>query len=487
VDPGNLHKSDVYLKALSNQQIINSIKDENGLSSIKEAGFRSLLIAPLLHHGECIGLIEFGSQKDHAFDFYSATRLVTLSEYVAMAINHVHEGEHERIMAVIKQTCTAIHPSVEWRFQEMARNYLQQIEHDEIPTPEPVIFKSVVPLFGVSDIRGSSTKRNDSIQADLEHQLGLAAEVIATAGATHPRPVFNELGFRIQQHQAAIAKGLRSGDETRIYMFLRQVVESAFDELGYLSDEIRGKIDQYRKQLDPEVGVVYQVRKSYDQSVMQINDTIGAYIDMQQELAQKMIPHYFEKFKTDGVDHNIYVGDSLLESGTCSPLDLRNLYLWQLMTMCGVVWLMRDIKPQLNTPLDTAHLILVQSTPLNITFQPEEKHFSVDGAYNARYEIVKKRIDKACIQRTGERLTQPGQIAIVYTQEREYQMYRDFITYLQNLGFLTENVIDELLEDLQGVHGLRALRVKVTEQPPKGWDPKKPQTSLGIEWGPNSK
>ena len=207
---------------------------------------------------------------------------------------------------------------------------------------------------------------------------------------------------------------------------------------------------------------------------------LSAYLDRQQEHAQEMIPHYFEKFKTDGVDHNIYVGDSLLESGKCSPLDLRNLYLWQLMSMCGVVWLMKTLKPKLSTPLDTAHLILLQSSPLNITFQMEEKHFSVDGAYNARYEIVKKRIDKACIHGTGERLTQPDQIAIVYTQEREFQMYREFITYLQEEGFVEEDFIDVLLEDLQGVHGLRALRVRVKEEPPEGWDPKEARSSLAI-------
>ena len=110
----------------------------------------------------------------------------------------------------------------------------------------------------------------------------------------------------------------------------------------------------------------------------------------------------------------------------------------------------------------------------------EEKHFSVDGAYNARYEIVKKRIDKACIHGTGERLTQPDQIAIVYTQEREAEMYREFITYLQEEGFLKTDFVDVLLEDLQGVHGLRALRVQVMDQPPEGWDPKDPRTSLGI-------
>ncbi len=476
----DLAPQDVYLKSIEHSTILNDLSDVEGLESIREAGLSSLMIAPLVYHDQHIGFLELASPRAHVFDFYAIPRVHNILKPLAMAINRVHDGEHERMMAVIKQTCTAIHPSVEWRFQEMARDYLQQVERDEIPVPQPVVFQNVVPLFGVSDIRGSSTHRNQSIQADLEHQLSLAAEVIATAGKSHPRPVYNELSSRIRRHQVAISEGLKSGDETRIYMFLRHVVESAFDELSSLSTDIAAKVHAYRSALDPDVGVIYQVRRSYDESVTQINDTIGAYLDRQQELAQKMIPHYFEKFKTDGVDHNIYVGESLLDTGTCSRLDLRNLYLWQLMSMCGVVWLMKTLKPTLSTPLDTAHLILLQSTPLNITFQMEEKHFSVDGAYNARYEIVKKRIDKAQINGTGERLTQPDQIAIVYTQEHEVQMYKEFITYLQEEGFLKEDFVDVLLEDLQGVHGLRAIRVQVMDKPPPGWDPKEARTSLGL-------
>jgi hypothetical protein len=36
----------------------------------------------------------------------------------------------------------------------------------------------------------------------------------------------------------------------------------------------------------------------------------------------------------------------------------------------------------------------------------DEKRFDVDGTYNARYEVVKKRIDKANIKGTKERITQ---------------------------------------------------------------------------------
>lgn len=48
--------------------------------------------------------------------------------------------------------------------------------------------------------------------------------------------------------------------------------------------------------------------------------------------------------------------------------------------------------------LRVASLILVHSNPMAIKFRMDEKQFDVDGAYNIRYEIIKKRIDKANIK-----------------------------------------------------------------------------------------
>jgi predicted nucleic acid-binding protein len=78
-----------------------------------------------------------------------------------------------------------------------------------------------------------------------------------------------------------------------------------------------------------------------------------------------------------------------------------------------------------------------------------------------RYEIMKKRIDKAVVLGTTERLTQPGKIAIVYSQGAEAAEYRDYIAYLQAQGYLHGEVEKLELEELQGVSGLRALRVAV--------------------------
>ena len=180
-----------------------------------------------------------------------------------------------------------------------------------------------------------------------------------------------------------------------------------------------------------------------------------------------MFPHYFEKQKTDGVDYQMYVGAALLEDGRIDPLCLKNLRLWQLMVTCGIAVRAHRLRDRLPIPLETTHLILVQHAPLSIRFRFDEKRFDVDGAYDIRYEIVKKRIDKAVVQGGSERVTQPGQVAIVYNQPAEAAEYRSYIEYLQSLGYLGDPVESLELSELQGVQGLRALRVPIALDSPK--------------------
>ena len=212
---------------------------------------------------------------------------------------------------------------------------------------------------------------------------------------------------------------------------------------------------------------MYHRRRLFEESVTRIAESTSSYLDLEEQAAQGMFPHYFEKQKTDGVDYQIYVGASLVEDGRADPLCLKNLRLWQLMVTCGLAVRASELRDHLPVPLETTHLILVQHAPLSIRFRFDEKRFDVDGAYDIRYEIVKKRIDKAVVQGTAERVTQPGKIAIVYSQPAEALEYRRYIEYLQSLGYLTRDVQALELGELQGVQGLRALRVEVALDNPK--------------------
>jgi hypothetical protein len=70
------------------------------------------------------------------------------------------------------------------------------------------------------------------------------------------------------------------------------------------------------------------------------------------------------------------------------------------------------------------------------------------------------------VEGTSDRVTQPGKIAIIYSQNPEGHEYRGYIEYLQSLGYLTSELEELDLGELQGVQGLRALRVAVDLENP---------------------
>ena len=425
-------------------------------------GVRNFVCAPLHYQDKVIGTLELVSPRVGDLNATHLPRLEEVLPLFSMAVQRSVEELNSRIQTVINEQCTAIHPTVEWRFRRAVLNSFERHRDAAGATElEPIVFEGVYPLYGLADIRGSSTQRAQAIQADLITQLRLAKAVVESAREARSLPALDELAYRIDHRTAQIERTLTSSDEVGIVAFLRGEVESLLDHLGTFGPGIRERIAAYRQSLDVRLGTVYHRRRLFEESVTRIAESISSYLDLEEQAAQGMFPHYFEKQKTDGVDYQIYVGASLLEDRRADPLCLKNLRLWQLMVTCGLAVRAAELRDHLPVPLETTHLILVQHAPLSIRFRFDEKRFDVDGAYDIRYEIVKKRIDKAVIHGTAERVTQPGKIAIIYSQPAEAQEYRVYLDYLQGLGYLTREVEQLELEELQGVRGLRALRVGV--------------------------
>ena len=451
--------------------VIEDLTEYPGRTPVEEeliqSGVRTIVCAPLHYQDRVIGTLELASAHVGAL---SATHLPKLQEVLplfSMAVQRSVEELNSRIQTVINEQCTAIHPTVEWRFRKAVLNAFDRGSASKVTELEPIVFEGVYPLYGLADIRGSSTQRGRAIQADLLQQLRLARAVVQSASETRPGPALDELAYRIDSRTAHIEHGLSSSDEIGLIAFLRAEVEGLLDHLGTFGAGVREQIVAYRAGLDARVGTVYHRRRMFEESVTSIAETISSYLELEQQAAQAMFPHYFEKQKTDGVDYQIYVGPALLENGRVDPLCLKNLRLWQLMITCGMAARAHQLRDGLPIPLETTHLILVQHAPLSIRFRFDEKRFDVDGAYDIRYEIMKKRIDKALVEGTTERVTQPGKVALVYSQPGEALEYRAYIEYLQSLGYLTGHTEQLDLEELQGVQGLRALRVQVDLDNPK--------------------
>ena len=445
--------------------LIEDLASESGRSAVEDAllagGVRNLLIAPLTYQDRAIGTLKLTSPRAGDLGPMSVLKLREVLPLFSMAVRRGLDELEARVQAVIKEKCTAIHPSVEWRFRQAVLDSIEDSKEGAATELDPIVFRNVYPLYAATDIRGSSTQRNFAVQADLGAHLRLALGVLDAARSARGLPVLDEIAYRVERHAQQIEQSLISGDETAVLSFLRQHVELLFDHLAGFDQTVRDRVEAYRAALDPAAGTVYRQRRAYEQSVTLVTDTIAAYLEAEEDLAQAMFPHYFERQRTDGLDYTIYVGPSLLATGEFNELYLRNLRLWQLIVTCGIARRTEAIRSRLPLPLETTHLILAHHAPLSIRFRFDEKQFDVEGAYNIRYQVMKKRIDKAVVEGSGERVTQPGKLAVIYSQTTEAAEYRNYLEYLGARGYVTGAIEELEIEELQGVQGLRALRVGI--------------------------
>lgn len=452
----------------SNQPILYEILNESSsrfnelLKYYYEQGIKSLILCPLkCEDGKLIGLLEIASETKGRLQFHHLAKIQPAIQLFALALEKTNESLEMQIDKTIKEHFTAIQPSVEWKFTEAAFHYLQNLQLTELARMPSISFEDVYPLYGSVDVRDSSTERSRAIQQDLLEQLSLAKKVLEKAGKVMEFPLLKEIAFRIDKYIASSSDTLISDDEVVIYDFLQNDLDALFKNLRRSKPELKKTIDNYFAALDPQRKIIYNQRKAYEESITRINDVLDRFMDSEQQAAQEVYPHYFERYITDGIEFNIYIGQSLSPQQPFNELYVSNLKLWQLSLLAKAARITHALEKRLSLLLQTTQLILAHSIPLTISFRRKERKFDVDGAYNIRYEIVKKRIDKVHLKDSEERLTQPGKIGIVYSQQKELTEYLEYIEFLQKEGLLGEGIEYLELEDTQGISGLKAIRVEV--------------------------
>ncbi len=465
----NRFTGSIYEKVCRFQEgmLIEDLEKLKRKTALEEAlitrGLRSILIAPMINQEDkVIGILEIGSKSAAAINGFIEYKSKEIISLFNLAIERSREEIDNQIEAVIREKYTVVHPSVEWKFIQSSYNYLEKMERKEPnASVDPIVFEDVFPLYGQADIVGSSNLRNNAIRADLITNLNFAHELLKKAVIVAQYPLVDQYMMKVEKNLENLKQIFNSNDEARLLEFFFEEVHPLFHQLSEQYPELVVEVKRYFSKIDKDLGIVYEERKAYEDSVMMLNNAMSNHIEKEERKSQKVIPHYFEKYKTDGVEYDIYVGQSLLNKGLFNMMHLKNLRLWQLINMVEVTRIVQEMQEKLPIPLTTAQLIFVYGSTLSIRFRMDEKQFDVDGAYNVRYEILKKRIDKALIDGTDERLTQSGKIAIVYLQEKDRIEYLDYLHYLQQRGYIEEKIEDVTLGKLQGVQGLRALRVTV--------------------------
>ncbi len=432
-----------------------------------EQGIRSIILIPVINEaGKQISVLEIGSTNKYGVNSIVKLRLEEMIGLMKLMMITFYSEMDKSVDLVIRDNFTSIHPSVEWKFKEVATRYkINQMKNKTNGLIDPVKFDNVYPLYGQADIVGSSTLRNQALREDLLYNLTALNKLITTWLKSQHLFLLESYKIKIESIITHLSQDIESSDESIIMDLLHNKIHPLLKELKGRFKNLPGSpYSKYISILDSKFGIVYNKRKLYEQSVTIMNGRLSTFFMREDQQMQNTLPHFFEKYKTDGVEYNIYVGQSLLENETFTKNDLREFRIWQLQMMIDVTQIVEKLSPKLPVQITTAQLIFVYNNELNIKFRMEEKKFDVDGAYNVRYEILKKRIDKATIKGTDERLTISGKVAIVYLQEKERREYIEYIDFLRHNDQIEDGIEELELNKLEGAEGLKALRITVKKE-----------------------
>lgn len=440
---------------------IISHPDEEVAMKLQKSGVKSAMLIPMRKDDNFLGIMEFVSVTPHGFNSITAQRIDLILSFLIESMERAQREISNLTDALIQKEYTSIHPSVAWKFQKEAENFIKSPNQDY--TFREVMFQDVYALYGEVDIKNSSVARNNCIKEDIQNQLNMLTEVLDELKIQTKLELLDQRKFEIESYLNNLNLSLEAGTEQEIQQYIANEIHPILANLS-LDENDDSVISAYLKSLDSNTGLYYHSRKNFDDTISIINNKMANVLDECQKDIQQVFPHYFERFKTDGIEHNIYIGASIAPTKKFDLLYLYNMRLWQLQAICEMESEHHRIKPHLPIPLDVTSLILAFNQPLAIRFRMDEKRFDVDGTYNARYEIVKKRIDKAYIKDTDERITQPGKITIVYSHSNEETEYLKYIKFLQHKGILDTETEFLNVENLQGITGLKALRVKISRK-----------------------
>lgn len=431
------------------------------LKAYTENDIQSLVLLPLKFGAELTGVFSIVTKEAGSILPPHLHKIESIVPLLALAMEKQSKKMDDEIDSVIKEKFTAVQSSVNWKFTEAARNYINQKNTGQPGKIESIVFKHVFPLYGSIDVRNSSIERSTAIQKDLLQQLRLADDIIKKSKEEIYLFSLQEMSYRIDKYMSIASLVLFPGDELAIQNFLDEEIAGLFYHLKKAVPAVSDNIDDYFFLLNANTNKISNQCTAFEESIAMINNELVKFINQEQAKVQEIYAHYFEYFVTDGIDFNIYIGQSITPDKPFDQFYLKNLKLWQLTTLVKAARKIRNLQDKIPVPLDTTQLILAHSKPLSISFRVAERKFDVDGAYNIHYEIIKKRIDKIKIMGSCERLTQPGKIAVVFAHNKEAQEYTSYIEYLQKEGLLKETIEYFDLEEMPGVRGLKALRVGI--------------------------
>ncbi|MBG6236100.1 hypothetical protein IWX76_002681 [Pedobacter sp. CAN_A7] len=455
---------DEYLKNPM-RYIFPRITEEQCASSIWlkmlcEQGIICYAIFPLYFNGKIVGALEVHAQNADVFQSYILSKLETAFPLLSQLLQNLITDFNHELTTVVTEKFTSLQPAIRWRFYEAAFQYIYSgAKANNLPV-EKIYFEKVNPFYGAIDIKDSSIKRNQAIRADLYSNFEMLESLFHSINLNLNEHVDHQFIASLSVCEKSQFNNLSDREVLITQDYLQQQLPAYLRQMANEHPELQTAVQQYLDAAHPQGGL-FENSARYERSLQRINQEVTSHLEEFNAGVQEIFPCYFEKFRTDGVEYDLYMGQSIAPEITLPAGLLHTLRYKQLELMTMIVKATSALQNELEVYMQTTQLIFVYEKLIDISFRTDEQRFDVEGSYNIRYQMVKKRIDKAHVKDTQERLTQPGKITIIYFNSWEATEYKGYIEKLKQQNLLKDDLEFLEVEELQGVQGLKALRVGV--------------------------
>ncbi|HMP92526.1 MAG TPA: hypothetical protein PKD90_06625 [Phnomibacter sp.] len=427
---------------------------EGLLQGLSVAGMGAYLLIPIWYADRPVGMLELSSQNAYDLTAQTALALIPALNALARTCRNLAYQFDQTLDTIVQTRYTAIQPGISWRFKQQAWQIMRQSDQKPGLADKEIYFKQVLPFFAAIDVRNSSELRNAALQQDYLYHLTKAIEQL-TQAAVQLAENSDITGLIEACHQwhANVADGLDAQEELDCKYFLEQKLGPMLSQYSHspsLNDESIATANEPK---------LHEQTLNLDYSINQLNNSLYELVDTAYQQLASQHPVYLEYLRTDGLELNLYGGAQLSYQLSWSHEAPAQLRLWLLQTLVQAAAIAPQLAHKIPVALQTTQLIIAFGQPISIYFKRPENRFLVDDAFSIGYEVIKKRIEKATLKTTGERLTQPGTIALVFTSQTELAAWLPAIQHLQKQGQLSTRYQLLELNQLQGLSGLLALRL----------------------------
>src|SRR5204863_9615757 len=117
-------------------------------------------------------------------------------------------------------------------------------------------------------------------------------------------PLLEGLKFKNQNFQDVIdGTIMQAEDEVLINEFFDNEVSPVLQHLQKGNPKPAGIVNSYFEVVNDGNSYLYRYRNEYEATLAAINDAVLQYLDKEEDTLQLSYQHYFEKYRTDGVEY----------------------------------------------------------------------------------------------------------------------------------------------------------------------------------------